>query len=93
MDLKRRKEEGAAVSEFLSSGTWSEIIQPILKRMMTEGFLAANENVDSHGKMIQGLTRANTLAEFESALENKAKDRNLDLESPPATGPDLTQDE
>jgi phosphoserine phosphatase len=93
MDTKRRKEEGTAVSEFLSSGTWTEIIKPILQRMMADGFLAANENVDSHGKMIQGLTRANTLAEFESALESKAKDRDIDLDSPAATGPEISQDE
>jgi hypothetical protein len=93
VDLKRRKEEGTAVSEFLSSGTWRVVIEPRIQTMMADGIDQANENVDSHPKMIQGLTWANAMKGLMDWLHLKALDKELDIDSPAATGPDITQDE
>lgn len=91
MDVKRRKAEGESLRGFLTSPLWTHVIEPELTRRKAEALLSANLHVESQALMAKHIGAHGELVDLQRWMELKAIDADLDLENPPESGLDLTQ--
>jgi hypothetical protein len=92
-DLKRRKEEGQAIADFLASSTWTAILKPEFARRWNALMAEANDNLDSHPRMAGALRATNELNDLNEWMKRKAQDSQLDLDKESNEGIDISQEE